>query len=149
VTEEVALLATFDWEDWSTADDLAITLGPATVEASTGFQDTYKVGVGMNYRLSADWLLQTGVTIDTSGFKNKDRTVAIPIDRQVRFSVGARHDLGDALQLGLSFTYANLGQAEIRQGTVSGDYRHNDLFFLGLTIGYDNLPWSGMLTLAD
>jgi hypothetical protein len=64
-------------------------------------------------------------------------------------NAGARHDLGEALQLGFSFTYVNLGQAEVRQNTVRGDYRHNDLFILGLTIGYDDLPWSGKLTMAD
>jgi len=149
VTEKLALLGTFNWEDWSSASELTITLAGDDVDAATGFEDTYKIGVGANYRVAPDWLLQTGVMYDTSSFKNKDRTVAIPIDEQVRFSLGAQHDVSDALAVGLSFTYLNLGQGEVRGSTVRGDYKRNDLFVFGATIAFKKLPWSGKLTMGD
>lgn len=148
-TERLALLGTFNWEDWSEGDQLSITLGARTIDATTGFQDTYKIGVGANYLLTDGWLLQTGLMYDTSAFKNKDRTTAIPVDEQVRFSVGAQHDLSDALTLGGSFTYVNLGAGEVRNPTVVGDYKNNDLFIFGATIAFKKLPWSGRLGLGD
>lgn len=148
VDERLALLASFDWEDWSAADELDITIGSNRIAAGTGFEDTYKVGLGANYRIADDWLLQSGLMFDTSAFKNKDRTTAIPIDRQIRFSIGAQHEVGESLTLGGSFTYVNLGQAEVRANFVRGDYQDNDLFILGLTLAFDRLPWSGMGTLA-
>jgi hypothetical protein len=50
--------------------------------------------------------------------------------------------------LGASFTYANLGQAEVRNPTVVGDYKNNDLFVFGATIAFKKLPWSGKLALG-
>ena len=147
-TERIALLGTFNWEDWSAADKLSVTLASRTVDATTGFNDTYKIGVGANYELSDRWLLQTGVMYDTSALKNKDRSTALPVDEQVRFSVGAQHALNDAVNLGMSFTYVNLGAAEVRNPTVAGDYKNNDLFIFGTTLAFKRLPWSGKLRLG-
>ncbi len=142
-TERIALLATFGWEDWSEANELEVTLPGRTITAATGFRDTYKVAVGATYLVSEGWLLQTGLAYDTSGLSNRDRTTALPIDEQIRFAVGAQHELSDSLTLGLSFVYANLGQGEIRNATVRGDYDRNDVFFIGMTLAFDRLPWSG------
>ncbi len=101
VNEELALLGTFNWEDWSGADDLTITVAGRTINAQLGFEDTYKIGIGANYQIAEAWLLQTGIMVDTSAFKNKNRTTALPVDEQVRFSVGALYDLTDIDDAGL------------------------------------------------
>lgn len=147
-TDRLALLATFNWEDWSSANDLRIRLATRTIDATTGFNDTYKIGLGANYRLTDRWLLQTGIMYDTSAFKNKDRTTAIPVDEQIRFSLGAQHDLNESVALGLSFTYVHLGDSEVRDPTVRGDYKNNDAFVLGATLAFKRLPWSGKLGLG-
>ncbi len=147
-TDRLALLGTFNWEDWGAANELGITLASRSVDATTGFNDTYKIGVGANYQLSDRWLLQTGVMYDTSALRNKDRSVALPIDEQVRFSVGAQHDLNESVTLGMSFTYVNLGAGEVRNPTVRGDYKNNDVFVLGTTVAFKRLPWSGKLRLG-
>jgi len=147
-TEKLMLLGTFDWEDWSAADGLTVTLAAQTIDATTGFEDTFKIGVGANYRIRPDWLLQTGVMYDSSPFRNRDRTVALPIDEQWRWAFGAQHDLSESTTIGFSFVYVNLGQAEVRQASVRGDYKRNHLFVLGATLAFKKLPWSGRLTLA-
>jgi len=147
-TERLALLGTFNWEDWGAANELTITLASRTVDATTGFNDTYKLGLGANYRVSDRWLMQTGVMFDTSALRNKDRSTALPVDEQIRFSLGAQHDLNDALTLGMSFTYVDLGAAEVRNPTVRGDYKNNDLFVFGTTLAFKRLPWSGKLGFA-
>jgi long-chain fatty acid transport protein len=149
VNEKLGLLATFNWEDWSGADGLTVGLAGRTITAQVGWEDTYKIGVGANYRIADDWLLQTGITYDTSALKNKVRTTALPVDEQVRFSLGALYDITEATTLGLSFTYANLGQGEIRSASVRGDYEDNHLFMLGFNVAFNQLPWSGKLTMAD
>jgi long-chain fatty acid transport protein len=148
-TEDLALLGIFNWEDWSEMDDLSITLGtvpPVSTNAATGFRDTYKVGLGANYQVNDDWLLQTGITYDTSALQNKNRTAALPIDDQIRFALGAQYAWSDTTNLGLSFVYLNLGQGEIRQSTLRGDYKRNHAFILGLTVAFNQLPWNGKLT---
>jgi long-chain fatty acid transport protein len=146
VTDQIALLGSFDWEDWSEADNLEVTLAGTTINASTGFMDTYKIGIGANYLLTDEWLLQTGLSYDTSGLKNTDRTTALPVDEQIRFAVGVQHDLNESLTLGLSFVYVNLGQGEVRNPTVRGDYDRNNLFVFGMTVAFKELPWSGKAT---
>ncbi len=147
MTDKIALLGTFNWEDWSEADELSVTIGSApSVDAAVGFIDTYKIGIGANYRLTDEWLLQTGLSYDTSGLKNKDRTTALPVDEQIRIAVGAQHDLNESLTLGLSFVYVNLGQGEVRSPTVRGDYDRNNIFVLGMTLAFKELPWSGKAT---
>jgi len=145
-TERLALLATFNWEDWSEGDDLSVTLGTRNVSPSTGFRDTYKVSVGATYELSEGWLLQSGVGYDTSALRNRDRTTALPIDRQIRVAFGLQRQLSPSSSLALSFLYANLGQAEVRTPNVRGDYDDNELFLVGLALNFKELWWSGRLT---
>jgi long-chain fatty acid transport protein len=141
-TDRIALLATFGWEDWSEANELEVTLPGRTISAATGFRDTYKVAVGASYLVAEGWLLQTGLAYDTSGLSNRDRTTALPIDEQIRFAIGVQHEVSDSLTLGLSFVYVNLGQGEVRNPTVRGDYDRNDVFLLGMTLAFEGLPWS-------
>jgi len=146
-TEKVGLVATFNWEDWSETDTLSVQLGPAPpTAATTGFKDTYKIAVGANYQLNEDWLLQTGLSYDTSALQNKNRIAALPIDEQIRFSLGGIYALSESTNLGLSFVYINLGQGEIRTGGVEGDYQRNHAFVFGLSLAFKKLPWAGKWT---
>jgi long-chain fatty acid transport protein len=146
-TEKVGLLATFNWEDWSKANNLSVQLGSApTINATTGFRDTYKVAVGANYQFNEDWLLQTGLSYDTSALQNKNRIAALPIDEQIRFALGGVYALSESTNLGLSFVYINLGQGEIRTGGVEGDYQRNHAFVFGLSLAFKKLPWAGKWT---
>ena len=146
VNDRITLLATFNWEDWSAADDLTLTAGGVTRGATTGFRDTYKFGLGMNYQYDEKLLLQTGFMIDTSPLKNRDRIASLPIDQQFRIAAGFQYDVNASLTLGGSFVYVNFGQGEIRKPTVVGDFGDNDVFALGMTLAFKELPWSGRLT---
>ena len=64
-----ALLASGAWEDWSTAENLPVSVGAGSANVPLGFEDTWKVGVGLHYRLSDPWLLQAGFSYDTSALR--------------------------------------------------------------------------------
>jgi long-chain fatty acid transport protein len=145
-TEWLELLGTFNWEDWSSADGLDVTIGAQRVQAATGFKDTYKFGLGANVQLKESWLLQAGVMVDTSGLSSSDRTVALPIDRQIRGALGLRHDLSPDTTVGLSLVYIDLGRGRVSTSNVRGDYSANDLLVVGLTLDFKKLWWSGRLT---
>ncbi len=146
-TQRLALLGTFNWEDWSEADDLSVTLGSRTIGATTGMKDTYKIAAGANYQLAPKWLVQTGFSYDTSALSNDDRTTVLPIDRQIRAAAGAQYDWSESFALGLSFVFADLGRGEVRKETVRGDYQDNQLFIFGVTLAFKSLPWKGRLAL--
>ena len=145
-TDRLGLLFTFIWEDWSAFDNLPVSLERVDAKVSTGWEDTYKVAAGAQWQLNERWLLQTGVSYDTTPVKNKDRITALPVDQQVRFALGALFDLTDSLQVGANFVYAWLGEGKVRTSFVRGDYQRNNLFVFGLTISAKKLPWSGKAT---
>jgi long-chain fatty acid transport protein len=147
VTDRLTLLALFNWEDWSVLDNLTVGLGSRSIAATTGFKDTYKGALGANYRLRESWLLQTGVSYDTSALRNRNRTTALPVDEQIRVAIGLQHDLREDLKLGFTFHYVNLGQSNVRTANVRGDYDNNELFVFGVALNWKKLPWSGRATL--
>jgi len=56
----------------------------------------------------------------------------MPIDRQVRYAVGASYDWSESLTVGASFVYADYGSGKIDGAALSGEYERNDLYILGL-----------------
>jgi long-chain fatty acid transport protein len=143
VTDRIALLLSGDWEDWSVAKSLPISTGGGSAAIPLKFKDTWKGSIGMHYRLNKEWLLQTGFTYDTSALNDKDRTVALPVDRQTRLGFGAQYDWSDSLRIGMSFEWLNLGKNKVNTQFVKGDYSTNDIFFFGFNMNWKKLPWSG------
>ena len=56
----------------------------------------------------------------------------MPIDRQVRYAIGASYECNDCMTVGGSFVYADYGSAKINSSSLSGKYKMNDIFFFGL-----------------
>ncbi|MCZ6800760.1 MAG: outer membrane protein transport protein [Nitrospirae bacterium] len=95
------------------------------------------VAGGIHYRPSKPWLLRTGFAYDSSPVDSKDRTADMPMDRQLRYAVGAQYQWSDRLNLGGSFVYADYGKAKINNNnTLKGDYKRNDLFFFALNASW-------------
>ena len=36
----------------------------------------------------------------------------------------------------------NLGQGQVRTASISDDYEHNDIFVLGMSLAFKELPWA-------
>jgi long-subunit fatty acid transport protein len=60
----------------------------------------------------------------------------MPIDRQIRYSLGAQYKWSEKLSVGSQFEYADYGSAKIKNRLLKGDYEHNDIFFFAV-----NLNW--------
>ncbi len=146
-TEQLTLLGTFTWEDWSEFDDLPISVEGRSSRVPAGFKDTYKVAAGLAYELTDQIVLQTGVAYDTSPLQNKDRITALPLDEQIRGAVGGIYRFASGYDVGLNFVYVNFGEGKVRTRNLRGDYDRNQLFLFGFTLGANKLPWSGRATL--
>lgn len=132
-----ALLASAGWEDWSNFDELLISTERGGAGIPTEWDDTYFFGVGVHYRPTEDWLLQTGFRYDSSPVSDGDRVASLPIDRQIRLAVGAQHEWSERLSVGGSFEYVDLGDAEIQDAnTLIGEYDTNRMFVFGLNMNY-------------
>jgi long-chain fatty acid transport protein len=148
VSDRFDLLASAGWEDWSTAETLPVAVGESgSASLALHFRDTWYVAGGVHYHLNDAWTLQTGLRYDSSALKDRYRTAALPIDRMWTLGVGGLYDWNENLRIGLSFVWADLGDAPLNTRNVKGKYNPNDLFLFGVSLQWKKLPWSGRATL--
>jgi long-chain fatty acid transport protein len=129
-------LATIGWDDWK----LFVSTSDGGKGLVKNWDDTYHFAIGTRYELATDWQLQGGVAYDTSPVGSGDRTADMPIDRQWRYALGATYKWSESLSVSGSLVYADYGDARINQISPvggSGEYKSNDLLFLGV-----NLVWN-------
>jgi len=143
LSDDVALMANFNWQDWSQFGDLSVSLDtePARARAvDANFDDTYQAAVGAHVRLAEPTLLQVGFAYDTSPVDEGNRSVALPVDRQLRFALGVQYEVNQDYSIGAAYEFVSLGGADVDQsasalkGTVQGDYDQNSLNVFNLTV---------------
>ena len=145
VTDDLALMANFGWQDWSQFGQYNVSLAsapPRTLAADAGFSDTFHGALGAHYRLGAPTLLQLGFAYDSSPLDESTRGPAIPVDRQLRFAAGVLYDVTEDYRLSFAYEYVDLGSASIDStrgplaGALQGDYQANSLNVLGFTVAH-------------
>jgi long-chain fatty acid transport protein len=137
LNDQWALLGTVGWEDWSEFDELLVSTSGGTASVPTEWRDTYHFSGGVHYRPVQDWLLQAGITYDTSPVSDANRTADLPMDRQIRYAIGAQHQWSEQLAFGGSFEYIDLGDAKIDNPSVLvGEYETNRVFAFALNMSY-------------
>jgi len=131
-----ALLGTVGWEDWSAFKDVNISTGRGSQDIPRGWKDTWKFAAGVHFRPVEKWLLQLGISYDTSPVDSDDRTPDMPIDRQIRYATGVQYKWGDRLSTGAQFVYADYGKGKIDNDLLKGDYKSNDIFFFAMNANW-------------
>ena len=137
LNDQWALLGTVGWEDWSEFDELLVSTQMGSAGIPTDWRDTYHFSAGVHYRASEDWLLQAGITHDTSPVSAGSRTAYLPMDRQFRYSIGAQHRRSERLSIGGAFEFIDLGEAKISDPTMlTGEYKTNQILMFALNLSY-------------
>ncbi len=128
-TEQFALMADFGWQDWSAFDRNIITIdgAGAQVELPRNFKDTWTVGLGAHVKTAENWLVTFGGSYVSSAVDDRNRTPDLPVDQQVRVSVGVEYAINQQWNVGANYTFMWLGDNEIDQtraftGRIAGDY---------------------------
>ena len=138
LNERLALLANLGWQDWSEFGKSDIVVSSDTVTKLTqdrNYDDTWHAAVGLQYRIDDPWLLSVGLAYDSSPVDDEDRTLDLPLDRQIRYAAGIQYDLNEDVTLGFAYEFVDLGDAEVDQnrgslaGQVSGEYDPNHIHF--------------------
>jgi long-chain fatty acid transport protein len=137
LNDQWALLGSVGWEDWSEFDELVISVGAGGASIPTGWRDTYHFSLGVHYRPKRDWLYQAGITYDTSPVSDGNRTADLPMDRQIRYAIGAQYEWNERLTIGGAFEYIDLGDAAIDNPAIlTGEYQDNELFVFTLNANW-------------
>jgi long-chain fatty acid transport protein len=144
VTHDLALVATVNWQDWSRFASAEISVPNGnTTSTKLNWKDTYHVGLGAYYRVAEPWLLMVGWAYDTSPIKSaKDRSPALPVDRQFRYAAGVQYEWNKDMALGLAYTLIDAGDCKINKeggsltGELKGKYDPNLIHVFNLNLVY-------------
>ena len=93
---------------------------------TTDWRDTYHVAWGAEYKLDRYWTLTGGVAYDTNPVSDRNRNAQLPVDKQIRYAVGAQYAISDALTVGGYVNYMDLGSAQITAERFGGDFDYNN-----------------------
>jgi long-chain fatty acid transport protein len=132
VSTKWAVLADFNWEDWSRFGELNLGLtspsgpiGSTSVRLAT--EDTYHVGIGAEYQSTPKLMYTMGASWDSSWQRDKNRTAMIPIGTVYRIGGGFKYKKTEDVTYGggLSLFYeGDLPVASVTnpEGTFAGQY---------------------------
>ena len=127
-----AIMANLGWQDWSEFGKTEFTLNNLNqnIKTDRDFKDTWHVALGAHYKLSTPWTLMAGIAYDSSPVSDNNRTVDMPLDRQIRYALGAQYEYSNDLNVMFGYELVDAGQADINQtgpvaGTLTGDFKSN------------------------
>lgn len=136
LNDKIALVGSVGWENWGKMDNVNISVSRGTAQLPRNWDDTWHFSGGIHYRISDPWLLQCGVAYDTSPVSAGDRTADMPVDRQVRYAVGALHNWSEKLTVGAQLEYIDLGSAKINSDNLIGEYDKNNVIVASVSFNW-------------
>lgn len=128
LNEDLAVMGNLGWQNWSEFGQVGVSLSEPNAKSlatDANFSDTWHYALGARYRLDPMWSVSAGFAYDSSPVSNSDRTVAMPLDRQYRYSLGVHYEMREDLHIGAAYTYMDAGDAPVDQsgGSLRGSFR--------------------------
>ena len=136
----------FGWENWSQFGkvDVAVTGGQNSPSLTTNidYNETYHTGIGTQYRLNPEWLLNSGFAFDSSMVSAANRSISLPVGATYRFGLGANWLKSPKVKLGFSYELAYMGDLSVNQnrgplaGQVTGEFKDTMMDFFAFTLNW-------------
>jgi long-chain fatty acid transport protein len=135
----------FGWENWSKFGQVDVSVVSSTTTSLTTtskFDDTYHVGIGTQYRLNPEWLLNGGFAYDSSMVSDANRSIALPLAASYKYGIGANWLKSPNVKLGFSYELVYLGDMPINNnrgplaGQVTGEYKDVMMHFFAFTLNW-------------
>ena len=143
INDKYTLFVDADWEDWSEFSDNQLSfqggaLNPV-VSIDRNWKDTYHLGIGV-VRQWEDQIFSMGVGYDSSPVDDDDRTIDLPVDEQLKFSMAYGRS-GERFDYSLGATLIYLGDGKVDQTAqgvrFKGEFETNYALFVGGTLRYE------------
>jgi long-chain fatty acid transport protein len=146
-SDDLYLMFNADWEDWSAFSNNRVsisTVGGAgrLVNVDRNWKDTWHVGAAFAKRLKNDAGFSMGVSYDSSPVDDADRTLDLPVDRQIKLSMAfTNFDSKRDFRYSIGATLIHIGNNEVDQTAqgvrVKGEFKDSLIMFLGGSLRYD------------
>lgn len=145
LTDAWAVMGDFGWENWSQFGKVDVSVVSSTTNSLTtdiDYNDTYHVGVGTQYVLNPEWLLNSGFAYDSSMVSAANRSIALPVGATYKYGIGANWLMNQKVKLGFSYEIAYSGDVSVSQnrgplaGQVTGEFKDVMTHFFALTLNW-------------
>jgi long-chain fatty acid transport protein len=141
INDQLELLADVTWWHWSVIKSQPVVRTDGAQNGRTlstltfNFDDTYRLSIGANYKLSQPWTLKVGLAYDQTPVPNAEsRTVRLPDSDRYWLSFGAKYQASPKDVIDVGYVYIKASDADINNvqnnpaagqanGNVIGTYK--------------------------
>lgn len=134
VSENTQLVADLIWTRWSRLQDIRLryTNGAADSVIPFAWQNTRKVGLGLNHRTSTRWQWKGGVEWESSAVSDANRNAVVPDSDRLFVGGGFRYTLADDRSVDVAlgmirFARSTIDRSILGAGRLRGDYALDSL----------------------
>ncbi len=124
------LLADYTYTRWSSVKAIPLVTTSASALGAVGttldtinfqFKDTYRVGLGTNFKWTGDFTLKLGIAYDKSPVDDAFRTVSLPDNDRTWLAIGGKYRVGKAgaFDFGYAHLFISDGSINSRQGVAA------------------------------
>ena len=157
-SDKLQLLGDFTYTRWSTIENVPLVLTsaglgplPAGTTADTldfQFRNTYRIGVGANYKWSQEFMLKLGTAYDRSPVPDTEhRTVILPDSDRYWLGIGGKYRASKATTIDFGYAHLFIKDGDTlrnkgvgaagAQGIVKGSYNNSvDILSLQVNISF-------------
>jgi long-chain fatty acid transport protein len=146
LTDRWAVMGDFGWENWSQFGKVDVgvfgDVNSVSTTTNINYNDTYHVGIGSQYRLNPEWLLNGGFAYDSSMVSAANRSIALPVGATYKWGLGANWLMNEKVKLGFSYELSYMGDLSISQnrgqlaGQLTGEYKDAMMHFFAFTLNW-------------
>lgn len=136
VSDQTQLVADATWTRWGRLQDIRLRFdnGAADSVIPFGWQNTRKIGLGLNHRTSARWQWKGGVEWESSAVSDANRNAIVPDSERVFVGGGLRYWFSDDRSLDVAlgairFARSTIDRDILGAGRLRGDYALDSLHF--------------------
>src|SRR5262245_15987141 len=145
LTDAWAVMGDFGWENWSQLGKVDVSVVSSTTNSLTtdiDWNDTYHAGIGTQYRLNPEWLLNSGFAYDSSMVSAANRSIALPVAATYKYGIGANWLMNQKVKLGFSYEISYSGDVSVSQnrgplaGQLTGEFKDVMTHFFAFTLNW-------------
>ncbi|MDR9831742.1 outer membrane protein transport protein [Vibrio sp. FNV 38] len=136
IISPIELVWSLGQEYWSENQDTSLQVGDLEGNKQRGFDDVWFTSLGAKIDLTTKFAIEMGLGYVSSPLEDPTQQASdLPVDHQMKYSVGARYRWSRAINLSVYYSYVDYGSPDITSGLMQGSYdNHNQ--FLGVEVDY-------------
>ncbi|OUL18645.1 aromatic hydrocarbon degradation protein [Nostoc sp. RF31YmG] len=143
LSPQVSVVGDVTWTQWSRFQELRVKFdNPAQADSvqPENWNDTYRVGVGVNYAVNNKLTLRTGVTYDPSPISDQYNTPRLPGGDRTLIGFGATYKPSKSFNVDIGYSHvfsddSSINQSSTTAGTLTGKFS-SEVDVIGLQVNW-------------